>query len=369
MKRLLLNIALISLCAPAIFAGRDLSPAEILALMGVSPDAVPAYADTVVYSPAQQLPLHVVTDGGEVLSVGYYAFTPAMRSALDRRVVTMAEGAILDRISGLGQDRFSDVKFTRGTPLSLRDLSDYTALGHECNDKGEHMISWELTDGREVEMSFALDYMSLSGKSRGEVERDFISALSRERHTLRRPGFKFDEARIEEYRSGMTYLKGEIFRIPEVSRNVYLRMNEEGSQEFVADERNPCETLANMVVCGVDRIDPDVTLRVLTHTYGEIQEVKTTLGRLLYLCDKEGCKAYFGVKHVDDEKILASIYLQNEEVGYVHVLGLQVPLSALQGRGEILARTSLYVPVSNVADLYYEQRARTTPIKIKIENE
>ena len=226
-----------------------------------------------------------------------------------------------------------------------------------------------MPDGREVEMSFALDYMSLSGKSRGEVERDFISALSRERQTLRRPEPEFAGARMEEYRSGMTYLKGEIFRIPEVSRNVYLRVNEAGRQEFVADDQNPCETLANMVVCGVDKIDPEVTLRVLTHTYGEIREVKTTLGRLLYLCDKEGCKAYFGVKQMDDEKILASIYLQNAEVGYVHVLGLHVPLSALQGKGEITARTSLYVPVSNVADLYYEQRARTTPLKIKIENE
>lgn len=369
MKRLLINMALVPMFAPCVFAAPDLSPAETLMRMGVSPDAVPACADTVVLSPAQQLPLHVVTDDGEVLSVGYYAFTPAMRSALDRRVVMMAEGAILDRVSGLGQDRFSEVKFTRGNPQSLRDLSDDIALGHECNDKGEHIISWELPDGREVEMSFALDYMSLSGKSRGEVEQDFISALSRERKSLRSSMPELDEARMQEHRSGMTYIKGEIFRIPEVSRNVYVRMNEAGAHELVADDRNPCETLANMVVCGVDRIDPDVTLRVLTHTYGKIQEVKTTLGRLLHLCKKEGCKAYFGVKCVDDEKILASIYLQNAEVGYVHVLGLHVPLSALDGKGEITARTSLYVPVSNVADLYYEQRARTTPLKIKIENE
>lgn len=366
MKRMMLSSAILCLLGAGVVAQNNMSPVETLASLGIDAAVLPATVDTVMTS-SSGVPLHVVTDAGEVMSVGYYSFTPAMRTVLDRRVILMAEGAVLDRVTGASQPRYAEVRFTRGNPRALQALNDDVLFGYEGNDKGEHFLSWEFTDGSVLEMQFPLDYMSLSGKSRGEMEEDFMQALGKVKKTRRASLPALSGVDPVEYKNGMTYLKGDIFRIPEVSRNVYMRTDASGRAVLVADEANPCETLANMVVCGVGETDPALTLRVLTHNYGEIREVHTTLGRFLQHCEREGCKAYFGVKSVDGEKILASVYLRNPEVGYVHVLGLNVPLEALRGEGEIVARTSLYVPVNNVADLYYEQRARTTPIKIKIE--
>jgi len=364
MKRLSILLAVLAVVAASQAA--RLMPEQILARTGIVLIDSVASLDTVVISPTG-IPVHITVADRQLRRPGLSIFTPAMRSVINPLVADYAEHAALDRLLSLHQEQYAQVRFPSGSVKNLTAITDAVPFSYQCTDKGVHIMSWELADGSETSMEFELDYLVLASGSRSGAEKDFVEALSRVKQPVKRSLPQFNPADAEDYKTDLKLLRGNIFRIPEVSGNIYLTVDNNGQTSAVNDADNyPCETLANLWLCGVEDVDPTVKLRIVGHNIGEFTYVTTTLGKLLQLCKEQGCVPYFGMKSMENGHLRATVFMHNEAMGYLHLFSLDLPIDALDGRSEITARTSLYVPVKNVADLYYEQRARTKPIKINI---
>lgn len=368
MKRLFNLLLLAILACSLAFAQKNLTPAQLLERLEIRVDSIGSNADTIVTS-ASGLPVHVVVTEGEPRHVGQYLIPPASRPFFDVSVIAMAEGAALDQALNLRQPRYSDVKLSQQFFRALSGKAEEAEISYETTDKGHHLLSFSLPGGEEAVIDMKIDYLSLSGKTRRETEQDFIDLLKdfnlRETDSVAIP--EFSPEQVKEHGSDAYYVPGKILHIPEINRNFYFQYTPEGAIKAISSPEYPAETLANSAILDGLSADPALKLRILTHTYGEVVEMPSSLQRFVALAKEQGCVPYFGLERFDEQGLAATVLLQNPAVGYMHVLALEGPAKAVTGEGELTARASLFIPTDNIADMHRERRERKKPIKIRIE--
>lgn len=187
--------------------------------------------------------------------------------------------------------------------------------------------------------------------SRSEIEGAFLSRLKSPASACRREYVANTDLAIP-YGESMYILPGESYQKEGViTRNAYFRAED---MSPVWDAGFPLESIANLFICpaaGCDSIAAQVT--ILKHEYGEKETVRLPLGALLGICEEDGCVPFWGVENFSDGEIDGAIFLYNAAKGYDHVIRVHCNFAELfSGNGELVCRASLFIPTTNVHNLF-----------------
>ena len=149
-------------------------------------------------------------------------------------------------------------------------------------------------------------------------------------------------------------LKGSIIFLPELNSNRYYVKTGEDKFSLLYSEDYPLETLANLMT-GTE-LQNQFVINVKHVKYGyQVDNFDIPLTYWLAFCIQAGCTPYFGVISQDEKTIVCELIMQNEALGYCHVMKLTLAPSLLKSRKGILhARLNCYVPISNVKSLFDE---------------
>ena len=72
-------------------------------------------------------------------------------------------------------------------------------------------------------------------------------------------------------------------------------------------------------------------------------------------CKAQGCTPFFGIISQEPGKVVCELVMQNESLGYAHVMKFEFdPAILVDRQGTMSARLNSYVPISNVKSLFHE---------------
>lgn len=200
--------------------------------------------------------------------------------------------------------------------------------------------------------------------SRGDTEKGFISALNK-KDIIDSVNFVIDLDSLVPYGENLYILPGRSYQNAEIRNSVYVHKQVNVTPVWSA--AFPGESIANMFLFPSEiYYNVPLRMKVIKHEYGEQEDVSTTVGKLLAVAKAEGCMPYWGVEHCDSNKLVGALFLYNKGKGYVHVLNVTCnPSEVIGKKGAVNARTSLYVPTSNISRLIAPYKKKTANQIIK----
>lgn len=279
-------------------------------------------------------------------------FAPSMREAWPSVVLDYVEDAYAYQLSGgeMSRSRFAGITFTSGNwqLLSLVDSSavcSLSLLGGKL-----YRINWEGF----ASIEFPVRYDDLLGGNRSQIEDNFIAKL---RHAEGMETSPVPEMDTDEWPEGeeIYRIDGEKYGMSEVSSSYYLA---DDGHRLLYSSAYPAESLANLFICGVEGQDAPITVSIAKHEYGVRDTVQTTVSSLSGLCEEEGCDIYWGTESLEEGRLLGSVFFSNWMLGYDHVLRVECDPSLLGTEDfSIKARMSLFIPTTNIKDLYLVEDA------------
>lgn len=249
--------------------------------------------------------------------------------------------------------RFGNIRFQKGMWEDLETVDDSTPFRWANIDGRAYRLEWQLPD-RDIVMVFPIEYDKLNGKTRQELEDAFIQGVKHFEVKALRPKPEVDRERLQLVRDSLFRLPGEEYLLSEVNSHSYLVPDSAGNAVFVCDSIYWLESLANLFVVGSElwrQARMEVT--VLKYEYGQRETFEIGVETLVQFCEANGCKTYWGVESREGDELKASVLFYNPWEGYNHLFRVTCKKSP---QGDIpftlQARASLYVPISNVDNLF-----------------
>ena len=297
---------------------------------------------------------------GEIEHIGLSLFSKELRDAAPSPVYDFLERDLLERnLNGL------DAKLRH----QLASNHQYFIVGNAqtaLNFKGNEQFSEERVDmkiyratwtsgGREVlKVSFDMDYEMLSGCNIVELEEQFVRHL---KHFVPMPLSQLDVNDIPDNKDAYI-VKGDSFLIREMRNDLFLERDSTG-WHLMNRPSSMERTLSNMMLSPQFEPYPQVQLMVDKYGY-ETDSVQIPYRHLLLMTSEEGCTPYFGVKTKNGDMYTGTLMLVNRGGGYVHMLSVSVPMTALTAdEGRMFSgRLLLYIPIFNVSDHFFEQNKK-----------
>lgn len=285
--------------------------------------------------------------------VGRHLFSFQVRGQGPAKVFDFVEAAFAAYPSDSVNTRFGNIRFLKGSWEELEAVNDSTPFQWAHIDGRSYRLEWKLPD-RNIVMVFPIEYDKLNGQTRQEMEDVFIRGFKQFEVKRLRPKPLVDKEQLQLVRDSLFRLPGEEYLIADVNSHAYLLPDSAGNAVFVCDTCYWVESLANLFVVGSEpwrQARMEVT--VLKHEYGKKETFEIEVEALVQLCEENGCKTFWGVESLAEDELKASVLFHNPWEGYNHVF--RVTCSKLpQGDipFELKARASLFVPVSNVNNLF-----------------
>ena len=348
----------------AIAAGCHLSPAEevapyesmipLLGDIGFHTDTLKA-GDNIVDCKGRKVLVRV--EGNRITHIGCPIFTPAMREAFDSRSLDYIECAYLHECFGISTPEAGKIEFVRGSWADFdKAPGSNPALRIDHADSRVCTLAWKPDEtSAGVELTFPISYTGFINRSRGEIELQFIDGLKAFEVAGPRPVPALDFERLEMLSDSLLVLRGKEYHIPEVSSDVYLSVASDGTAGPVTD----FDSLAPLAFADLFMISaptgadsPTLHLRVISHTYGHVEECTVGLEQFMQYCLSRGCTAFWGKLGENKGGDLAGcLFLQNSAEAYNHVIRLYADSKEMPS-GTISATASLFIPTNNVKTLY-----------------
>lgn len=297
--------------------------------------------------------VRIVNDRNNMEFAGLDLFPDDAEKIVDRNTLDYIESSLLSRVMGSGTMDNARIGFVSGDISDFRDVTPLTQCDIRNVDSRFLSFEWILDDDRVIRLEMSLDYFSMSGKSRGEIERSFIDRVRHnDRSLYGNAMFPLSTDRLMAYGDDLFVLPGRIYRQNEINSNVYFTG---GSDPLpVYNEEYPVESMANLFIYPFDNIgEVDLELTVLKHEYGDKEMFSSPLRAFMAVCEDEGCQPFWGLESYDGSILRGSLFLCNRRSGYVHVVSIEcVPRDVIEGNGAIKGRASLYIPDNNIESLY-----------------
>lgn len=190
--------------------------------------------------------------------------------------------------------------------------------------------------------------------TRSEMENCFIKGiLTIQVKERKRP--EVSEGDLKQLNDDILYLPDSAYIIPNVSRNSYLKKDENNELQFVFSDVYPFATMANYIVIGNSKDSVRVNLSVLRHEYGEKDTLIVSLESLIQYAMLEGCVPYWGVSSYERDFLKGTLFLYNEREGYDHVIRLECQTKDIgKSHNMLQGQASLFIPTNNVDNLFEE---------------
>lgn len=313
-----------------------------------------------------ETPVTVINDNGEVVHVGLSLFTPMQRQFLDE-----AQCNFLERIALAGMlPEFYDIDFRqylRDEKVEILEgrwdyiktfLTDTTYIFQSTLvDDKMYIACWYTPDAesRYLTLTYPANYHLIAGFGMTEAEDRLFDDI-RKANVDDTEQYEPVEDLMQCIGNGPVYLlKGDIYFLPELNSNRYY-VKDSGHFSLLYSEDFPLETLANLMT-GIE-IDNQFIIETKLVKYGyKVDQFTMPLKNWLAFCIQRSCTPYFGVTSQEENKIICELIMQNESLGYCHVMKITANPSQLKDRrGTMQARLNSYVPMSNVKALFDESK-------------
>ncbi len=313
------------------------------------------------------LPVTAITRRGETIHVGLSIFTPWQRQFIDEAqcnfIERLALAGELPDFYGIGFRQYlrdEKVEVLEGRLDNLRTFLTDTSYIFQSTlvDGKKHIACWFSPDAKEryLTLTYPADFHLISGLSMTEAEDRLFDDIRRTKNE-KTEQLEPVSALMQRIGNGPVHLlKGSIFFLPELNSNRYYVEEANGKFSLLYSEDFPLETVANLMT-GFG-IDNQFAIHVQQVKYGyKVDDFTVPLTHWLAFCIQAGCTPYFGVIEHTEDKIVGELIMQNEALGYCHVMKLTMEPSLLKGRkGTFQARLNSYVPMSNVKSLFDENK-------------
>lgn len=270
----------------------------------------------------------------------------------------LTEGYAQGEIQGKPVDTYlreEKIAFLQGGFSQLQAaLADTSAMEISLVDGKRYAVSFFRGDQRTVIISYPASYQLILGTTLMEAENRLFEDV------WRTPIPKAEEHQVVEEllqqmgSSAVYLLAGSSYVLPELNTNRYYVKNEQGKFELLYSEDLPLETMANLAT-GTD-IDNQLMLDIRMVKYGyRTEDATVPLRQWVAFGIEQGCTPFFGVISSEEGKVICEYVMQNEALGYAHVMKFEFnPAILVDRKGNMSARLNSYVPISNVKSLFKE---------------
>lgn len=311
----------------------------------------------------------IAIDKGKITSARRNLFCSKMLSSTYGPSLRYLEEAALYNAMGISNPRFDNITLTKGTWLNINPDSKVEVAVPDYN---EIHVTWTADSTKETSLFFPIQYQNILGGDRAEIENRLIKKLKgtiAHKSIIAAP----DESKLQAADSMIMVLPGSQYNLPEVNNNLYFIKDKSDTTTTtykpVYSDSHPLESLANMLVGTVPQeCDATIELTVIKHKYGEKETLQIPLQQLLFALEfVDGCQPFWGFEEIDNGNIKGTLFLYNQHQGYDHVLRLSVPLKEIgTDKVNLKGRISLYVPTSNVQNLFEPYKTKSPDERIKI---
>lgn len=200
-----------------------------------------------------------------------------------------------------------------------------------------------------------------STSTRSQTEQRFIDALQHFQPSEPAPVTFPDTVSFTMVEDSILVWPGESYMLPSVNRNTYYRLTPDTSVEPLCDSAFPHHTVANLLMFeALPQCNATVSMTVLRHEYRVKDSVTVTLPCLIQYCRQEGFTPYWGAISADDTLMRGSLIFFNHSTKQVHIFRIECdPRELSSGHVVLHAVASLYVPTSNVKNLYEQYKEKS----------
>lgn len=295
--------------------------------------------------------VHMIRANGDYIHTGLNLFSDEIKKSMDSELLERIESDLF-KLAKKGADR-SEIMTTilKGNISDFKSMTPNTDCAVSSYKAKKITVEWTTDDKKKVLVSIPVSYDTAKKGSRSEIEQKFIASL-RSCTQDERKVFDINEENLQPYGEdkylfpGESYLKDGI-----ITRNVYL---EAENLKPIWNAETPIESVANLFLIPSDiypNIDVDLTVQL--HEYGKKEVLSIPLRSLLSVCEKDGCKTYWGMNSYENDTIEGALFFLNKTQGYNHVIRVELCANELfGGKGVIKSCASLYIPVNNVDNLF-----------------
>ncbi|MGN1264136.1 MAG: hypothetical protein ACI4TW_08855 [Prevotella sp.] len=311
----------------------------------------PGVCNTYTY---KQHPLTIrVNKWNEVEHIGLLLFPQQLRSINPMPLYDFLERYLLalqvtPKDSEYGTKiSWDNVHFATGNALTSLQIDTTAEFSENHVDLHVYKVAWSKGGKKLLEISFPMDWQLLSGCNTIELEQNIF------RNLRRYAAGKCPQTSREYPKDQTAYTQsGNYFVSPMVRNDLYFsRPDTKSEWELTCSRQKPTQTLTNMMLSLEAK--SNLTIDILLDKYGLRTERATIDYRTwLQYCIDEGCQPYFGLKGKKSEAYSGSVFMVNRLGGYVHLLSIDVPDEALDGKtpAKATARLYCYIPLHNVSD-------------------
>ena len=288
---------------------------------------------------------------GEIEHIGLRLFPQALRQLQPLPIYDFLERYLLARIvtpstteDGIKM-QWDKMHFNIGSAATALKLDTTAAFRNEYIDLHAYRVSWTVEDKKMLEISFDMNYQLLTGCDAVELEHRFIRHLNR---------YQTHAANTSRQlpKEGTEYTLADSYYMSPMVRNdiYYTRKSKKKAWTLVNNATRPTKTIGNWMVAPDS--DNALPLEITVDKYGyEVDSVLTTYRAWQQLCMEEGCQPYYGLKSKNDGIYAGTVFMVNRTGGYVHLLSIDTPETALKDPKATLshARMYAYIPLYNVS--------------------
>ena len=209
--------------------------------------------------------------------------------------------------------------------------------------------TWKRNGENVLVIDFELDYQMLSGCDIVELERNYLKKIKNYEALPTNDFHDFDFPEKEKY----YIVQGATFMLNAIRNDLYFKKEE--TWFLLSDTLKPVQSISNTMISR--NVIGDYDLSVTFDLYGyKVEQTIVKLDNWLGLCEEEGCIAYFGLKEKLIDGYTGTVFMVNENCGYMHMLSVKFSMETLRKKkGNIEGRLLVYVPLHNVSERFFYQ--------------
>lgn len=329
-------------------------------------DTLPQGTSVVQYG---DILLTLTRNDNRINHIGRKLFHPTLRQINPSPVYDYLEYAFLDHTFKISDNPFlyQSLKFEDGSWKLLEQVTDSMKFTVTSENGKRYRVEWTMGEGQQVVITFPIGYERLSMSSRRELENNLIEDLQNfDPSKVSAPQYGIDSVSVFKMDSIIWCEKGEYYMIEAINQNRYYISSEDSILKPVFDPAYPAESLANLFSWRL--LNKPAHGMVLTFKLYENRQQQSlvTVDQLLGFFYQRGGKVFWGLEGIKNDEIFGTLMVVNEGYGYNHIIGLRCPLESLfADTCAMTASVSLFVPTSNISDIFYQPTGRKAKIELK----
>ncbi len=192
-------------------------------------------------------------------------------------------------------------------------------------------------------ISFPLSISLLSGMDKHELDSSFIIGL-RSSPLSRAQSIPYNLSRIGD---NLYVSENGFYEIPSIQNSSFFKRKSH-TYYPVCDSKLPQESVLTLLSAHTGSKNYIVHLTHHTYDYSQVQ-VDVPLTQLLGYCLDNGCTPYIGIEHCGDLRILATLFMLNEDLGYCHTFSFSIDKAVLdKDKGTFDAHAYSFTPIHNL---------------------